>query len=61
MIQVAFTEDDAEPGKLIAHQPHCLVVDKHRRDGRMICTMTFDKPLDEALKDEKRHSCLEAP
>jgi hypothetical protein len=61
VIQVALTEDDAEPGTAIFHQPHCPVVDKHRREGRMICTMMFDKPLDEALKGEKRHSCLEAP
>jgi len=56
MTDVALTEDDSELGTLIAHRLDCAIVQRHREEGRMICSMFgSEEPLP---PDLKRHSCL---
>jgi len=56
MIDVALTEDDERPGRVLAHRPDCPVVARHRKQDRMIMTMFgVELPIPEA----RLCSCLQ--
>lgn len=56
MIILAFTESEVLPNTWIVHKQDCPVVEQHRRDGRMVCTIVFKTPP--SPLDAPRHECL---
>jgi len=54
---ITLTEDEDKPGTVLAHKPHCPMVQQHREAGRPIMTMLgCPDPLPPEMK---RHTCLD--
>jgi len=58
-INLTLTEDDEREGKVLVHDPACIMVQQHRVAGRQIMTMFECQEGAEFPEGCRMHSCLQ--